>query len=255
MESTWSKPIAHHQKVPPSSMQSFVISNQQILGLRNLPHLVNQINCLIYYIYKLLLLWYKLNKYYVHLVVESKLGYVDVKSAESNGIYFFVQISNRNTPAYGVLRYDNQVFNSGGGMNLKTGVFTAPKAGVYTFSFSISKNGFSIDYLEIFLRLNGSIIGGAGVGIGPSANSAAMQSTLKLTKGDRIDLWKSKHGELNQECAYYCHHFTGLLINPIIASVASLISHFFFYSGHMYPIVVLSELSGPLRRVCGSRLF
>ena len=30
---------------------------------------------------------------------------------------------------------------------------------------------------------------------------------------------------------------------------------FFFYSGYLYPIVVLSEFSGPLRRVCVSPLF
>ena len=103
--------------------------------------------------------------YETRLVLESRLGYVDVKSSES-GIYFYVQISNPATApvplANGVLRYDHQVSNIGGGMNLKTGVFTAPKAGLYTFSFSMSKTGHEFDFMDINLRVNGVRIGKAG---------------------------------------------------------------------------------------------
>jgi len=83
---------------------------------------------------------------------------VDVKSSDF-GIFFYVRIGNKSFPRSGVLSYDHQVINTGGGMNLKTGVFTAPKAGVYNFSFSIMKNGYSLEYLEIILRLNGIRIG------------------------------------------------------------------------------------------------
>ena len=135
---------------------------------------------------------------------------MDVKSAES-GIHFHVQIGNRTFPIKGVLRFDNQISNIGGGMDLKSGVFTAPKSGVYTFSFSILKNGYSMDFMDIHLRLNGVRIGKTEAGIGPYSNSATLQSTLKLKKGDRVDLWKSR-GELNRFCTNYCHHFTGLLV-------------------------------------------
>ena len=81
-------------------------------------------------------------------------------AAESAGIYFYVQIGNRTFPKNEVLRYDNQVSNAGGGMNLKTGTFTAPKAGVYIFSFSLLKEGFSFDHLTVSLRLNRTVIGG-----------------------------------------------------------------------------------------------
>jgi len=133
-----------------------------------------------------------------------------VKSAES-GIYFHVQIGNRSVPENGVLRYDHLTSNVGGGMNLKTGVFTAPKAGLYIFSFSIGKNGFSIDYLSIFLRLNGKPIGYSGTSTGFFVAWATLQPILKLKRGDRIDLWKM-HGEIHQQCTVYCHHFSGSLL-------------------------------------------
>ena len=148
--------------------------------------------------------------YYAPLVVESRLGYVDVKSAES-GIYFHVQIGNRSVPENGVLRYDHLISNVGGGMNLKTGVFTAPKTGMYTFFFSMLKNGWVYEFTEIALRLNGVRVGQSMTGRGFFTAVVSLQTTLKLKKGDRIDLWKS-HGELHQECKIYCHHFTGSLI-------------------------------------------
>ncbi len=134
-----------------------------------------------------------------------------MKSAAS-GIYFHVQISNRSTvPANGVLLFDHQISNSGGGMNLKTGVFTAPKSGVYTFHFSITKNGYTYRVLEIALRLNGVRIGQSYAGTGFFGAPVTLQMTLKLKKGDRIDVWKNQ-GELQVECVSKCHQFTGSLI-------------------------------------------
>lgn len=53
-------------------------------------------------------------------------------------------------------------------MNLRSGVFTALKAGIYTFSFSIMKHYYTLLYTDIAMRV------------------------LKLKKeADRIDLWKS----------------------------------------------------------------
>jgi len=153
----------------------------------------------------------------MYIVIESRLGYVDVKSSDS-GIYFYVQIGNRSFASAGVLRYDRQVFNSGGGMNLKSGVFTAPKAGIYVISFSILKNGYKFDYMEIILRLNGVGIGSSTAGVNLAANSATLQSTLKLKKGDRVYLWKTK-GDLSSSCSVYCHHFTGSLMEEDLTAI------------------------------------
>ena len=96
-------------------------------------------------------------------------------------------------------------------MDLKTGVFTAPKAGIYTFSFSIMKYGLAFDHLVISLRMNGARIGQSVAGLGPIYVPVTLQSVLKLKRSDRIDLWKSS-GEVNRLCPEYCHHFTGSLL-------------------------------------------
>lgn len=115
-----------------------------------------------------------------------------------------------------MLHFDRLISNIDDGMNLKTRVFIAPKAGVYFFSFSMLKNGWDCDHVEIALRLNGTPIGMSAAGRGLYAAPVTLQSTLKLRKGDRIDLWKSEHGELQQDCFHYYHQFTGSLIEELI---------------------------------------
>ena len=149
------------------------------------------------------------------------MGYVELQPSEKyleppkekkrSQIYFHVQIDSRAVPANGVLNYDRQVSNVGGGMDLKRGVFTVPISGLYTFSFSILKNGYELKWMEISLRVNGVQIGQSLAGSGMFAAPATLQTYLKLKKGDRVDLWKS-FGSLHYVCTFYCHHFIGLLI-------------------------------------------
>jgi len=130
-----------------------------------------------------------------------------------SGIYFYVNIGGASlmVPDNSVLVYDNQVLNIGRAMNLTTGVFTAPKAGIYTFAFSMMKNGFKYEYLDIFLRLNGKKVGHSFAGKGLIGMPVSLQSTLKLKKGDRVDLLKGAGG-LHAVCSSFCHHFTGWLL-------------------------------------------
>ena len=69
---------------------------------------------------------------------EKVLGYIDVKPA--SGIYFYVQSFNQSVGGNGVILFYKERLNIGIGMNLKSGVFTAPKTGTYAFFFSILKN-------------------------------------------------------------------------------------------------------------------
>ena len=143
---------------------------------------------------------------------EKVLGYIDVKSS-SAGVYFYVQASGRRSiPGKNVILFDITRLNIGGGMSMKSGVFTAPKTGTYVFSFSVVKNAFNMDYMEVYLRLNGNAIGFSYISMSLMSTPATMQSTLTLKKGDRIDLLKGNNGNLAECSTGYCHHFSGWLL-------------------------------------------
>ena len=132
------------------------------------------------------------------------------------GFFFFVQRFGNKLPTTenGVIRFNKERLNIGKARNPSTGVFTAPKNGIYYFSFSITKEGSSLpEIIHIYLRLNGNKIGLSPAGPGFFAASATIQSTLELKKGDRVDLWKAKGGTLAGSFdAEPLHHFTGWLL-------------------------------------------
>jgi len=108
-------------------------------------------------------------------------------------------------------------------MNLSTGVFTAPKDGVYHFSFSIHKEGFNNNFLDqfwIYLRLNGIKMGSSVISPGPMSAPTTAQFILKLKNGDRVDLWKPSSGTIGKcfgiTAIETCNHFTGWLLEEII---------------------------------------
>ncbi len=147
---------------------------------------------------------------------------MDLKSHKelSSGVYFFVQRGNGRTSKDGVIRFHKEHLNIGKGMNISTGVFTAPKSGIYHVSLSISKDGFSYITLHIYLRVNGVKMGKAVTGSGLHTAPTTFQSTLNLRKGDRVDVWKPESGTLG-DCSMFgefgnieppCHHFTGWLL-------------------------------------------
>jgi len=166
--------------------------------------------------------------YYFIIVTEERLGFLDLKAiklilAPKTGIYFYVQRGNGTTMRDGVVRFHITHLNIGKAMNISTGVFTVPKAGIYYFSFSIEKEAKDVfTTFYIYLRVNRVKIAVAIVSPGPFSAPASIQSTLKLKKGDRVDIWKPISGTLgecimlNGDAAVPCHHFTGWLLeeNP-----------------------------------------
>jgi len=74
-------------------------------------------------------------------------------------------------------------------MNLSSGVFTASKTGIYHFYTTIVKVAVGMLPLSVFILLNGQNIELASVGFSTmAALPAVIQSTLKMKKGDHIDL-------------------------------------------------------------------
>jgi len=108
--------------------------------------------------------------------------------------------------------------NKGGAMNPFTGVFTAPKRGIYHFSFIALKDWSSTD-TGVLLRLNVNRKISAAYAresfLG-SILTMSLEATLKLEPGDKIDLYKTRGGPLLEgEDTYKQNHmtqFTGQLL-------------------------------------------
>ncbi len=116
-------------------------------------------------------------------------------------------------------------------MDLTTGIFTAPRPGIYFFSFTglaeFPASSSSLVYLGVSLYLNGDRIGLGHVEeantVGYQNSPLTLQSTLNLKKGDQIWLeiiYQSTGAFLYDcDCDHY-NHFTGFMLEEEI--VASL---------------------------------
>ena len=135
------------------------------------------------------------------------IGKVDVKSSS---VKFYVQRSSsfnlKNVP----IPFEVETLNDGGAMNLKTGIFTAPRPGAYFFSFSgLGING----DLSVRLYVNDSHIGSGFSQM--NWQTLSLQSTLQLKMGDKVSVRISHAGELwdkpNLDTQNYQRftHFTG----------------------------------------------
>jgi hypothetical protein len=127
------------------------------------------------------------------------------------------------------------VVNEGNAMDLTSGKFTAPRPGIYFFSFAgvaHLKSSSDVDF-HSFLYLNGNLIGSSNVNErnGPvdQYSPLTLQSTVNLKKGDQVwvkigyfsfirDLGSTSY--LFDYREYHVTHFTGFMLEEEI--VASL---------------------------------
>ena len=147
---------------------------------------------------------------------QTLIGAVDVKSTP---VYFHVQRnstfstgSNSNT----TIPFHSALVNIGEAMDVKSGIFTAPKAGTYFFAFSGVQ--YSQSQLYVSLDLNGDNIA-TTVTFGFSSSypiSLSLVSTLELETDDEVRLTASGQYLLEGSNLRYTQ-FTGVLLKEYLS--------------------------------------
>ena len=138
---------------------------------------------------------------------ETRIGFNDIKSSP---VYFYVQ----KTASFGILNtpipFEIERLNIGGAMSLATGVFTAPKSGLYLF---IVSGIAAIENTHVYIFLN-DVQFGASYGR-YETYTYSLQSTLILQTGDRIAL-KLATGAIFESSGEFFTHFTGILLEEYL---------------------------------------
>jgi hypothetical protein len=132
---------------------------------------------------------YCLSNYFLFTDKQKWIGYADVKSTP---VHFYVQRNDSFSKQYTPVPFDLARVNEGNAMDLASGKFTAPRPGIYFFSFTGTaylKSSSSVGFAS-YLYLNGNIIGRGNVHENKSPvdqfSPLTLQSTLNLKKGDRV---------------------------------------------------------------------
>jgi hypothetical protein len=127
-----------------------------------------------------------------HPDYETRYGFFDIKT---DPVHFFVTRNSSWSKTNTTIPFEKEYLNLGGGMNLTSGVFTAPKSGIYAFTFKGNGNLKVSNYAGyggVFLQRNDANVAmGYSNIVGTSATSSTVStltvhSTLKLDMGDRI---------------------------------------------------------------------
>ncbi len=154
--------------------------------------------------------------------LQKMIGTVDVKSAP---VHFYVQRSFQFSTTGTPIPFDLARLNEGNAMDLTSGKFTAPRPGIYFFSFTGMAKLYttsSNSFLYSSLYLNGNLIGSNFVHefnapvdrYGP----VTLQSTLKLGKGDQVwvQIYYVSSSSSLYDDGFRSTHFTGFMLEEEI---------------------------------------
>jgi len=130
------------------------------------------------------------------------------------GIYFYAQMRNTFRETGRRVPFDRILVNKGNGLSPSNqGVFTAPRAGIYHFTFKGYNWGEGLSALHpkrlvIEMHHNGIVVGGTSTLVG----LLHVHATLKLKAGDRVYIFKSSGGDLYTDLRTPDTHFSGWLM-------------------------------------------
>jgi hypothetical protein len=169
------------------------------------------------------------------------IGYADVKSAP---VHFYVtrnsDFKTKNTP----IPFDLARVNEGNAMDLRSGKFTAPRPGIYFFSFAgvARLSSSSGGWFSSNLYLNGNSIGSSHIREDnhDQYSPVTLQSTLNLKKGDQVWVQIDYTGSESSlhDSSNHTTHFTGFMLEEeIVASLwgsTSSATHKTFYDTNIF---------------------
>ncbi|XP_057368939.1 uncharacterized protein LOC130690004 [Daphnia carinata] len=151
------------------------------------------------------------------------IGYADLKSAS---IYFYVtknsSFATLNTP----IAFEIARINEGNAMDLETGIFTSPRTGIYSFSFTghiFYPATLTYTYFGVGLYLNGNFVGSGWTDVVNiptdfQLRPVGFQATLHMKAGDQVWVKIENHSPgvyLIDDTRHYTH-FTGSLVEEDI---------------------------------------
>jgi len=136
----------------------------------------------------------------IYLVLETAIGNFEATGPKTN-ISFSVDRSSFKALKDGVLYYDTEHYNVGGGMNLTTGIFTVPVAGTYLFDYSSVTRHKNSNFM-VQLQVNGvnvaaskedheSYESGEGRNRNRGFYHVTLKSSQRLKVGDQVDLYET----------------------------------------------------------------
>lgn len=154
-------------------------------------------------------------------ILEKRVALVDIKSSP---IHFYVQRKSAFDLPNKVIPFEIEVLNEGRAMNLATGVFRAPVNGVYYFSFrwftsSSSARILMLQYTPVisYLRVNGIVKATSTTVI--AGVTVSLECTLRLKKGDQVDVKKGPKGIFDDNNIEHLTHFSGTLLEEDLSTL------------------------------------
>lgn len=154
---------------------------------------INQTKCYLIYI----------NSFFnaCNLIVETPIGIVDIKTSS---VQFYVQRTTSYSSVNTVIPWQVTNLNLGNAMNSGSGVFTAPKDGIYHFHLT----GYSASSsLRPEIRVNGVSVGQSFCRDG----TCTIHSTVQLKENDTVDAFLIGGTLYEDDSNDSLSHFTGWL--------------------------------------------
>ena len=147
---------------------------------------------------------------------------VELLKQEKQGTYVafdaYVKSTASDIIAPRVIKYDAFRAEIGGGMNLATGVFTAPIGGIYAFTGTWN-DAYTSTSAYVYLLKNGEEIGVAAFADDSDRGSFGLSVMLELAQGDEIST-ELVSGVIHSFIDVNMH-FTGQLLLPLFSQVKS----------------------------------